>query len=98
MSPRSWSPLAWVLLVVNVAFLVWLIASLGYTDPCDLRGAAEAECAGPERRGIGIGPIRILGFWLLADLVLGGAWFATRVRRPAAQTAQSGHRKSENPR
>lgn len=83
MNVRYWHPMTWVLLIANLVFAGWLIASLGYSDPCDIRGEIVAECAGATRVHQGIGPMRIIGFWLFADLLLIPAWLFARSRRSA---------------
>ncbi len=76
---KKWRLTTWLVIVVNVAFAIWLVAALGYTDPCDMRGEITARCA---RRtpssGGGVGAMTILGLWTLADIVLAVVWLATK--------------------
>lgn len=69
----------WLVIVANVAFAIWLVTALGYSDTCDMRGEIAMRCTGrmPSSGG-GLGPMSILGLWTLADIVLAVVWLATK--------------------
>ena len=82
----KWRPFTWVILVINILFLVWLIAGVGsageeISDCADLTGQAqdlcEAENAGTAV-GAGIGAFVIIVLWALVDIILGIIWLVTR--------------------
>lgn len=78
---KQWRPTTWLVLAVNIAFAIWLVAALGFRDPCDLRGEVVAACAGPTPTGPGgIGAMTIVGLWTLANIVLAFVWFGTKKR------------------
>jgi hypothetical protein len=78
----KWRIFTWVILVINVLFLVWMIT---------LGGAAATNCAGKVGReldacqagtavGATIGAGIIVFFWVAADVILGVIWLITRPR------------------
>ncbi|HJR45870.1 MAG TPA: hypothetical protein VJ927_09720 [Actinomycetota bacterium] len=83
---RNWRPFTWVILVVNMLFLIWLITGVGgagedIKDCANLRGQAldlcEAGNAGTAL-GAGIGAFIIIALWAFVDVSLGIIWLVTR--------------------
>lgn len=78
---KHWRLTTWIVIAANIAFALWLLTALGYTDPCDLRGEVTAQCAGPTPRSAGgTGVMTILGLWTLVDLMLAAVWLVTKSR------------------
>ena len=72
----------WVILVVNVLFLIWIISALGAAgnNCAGLQGDALRACQAGTAVGAGIGTIIILFLWALVDVILGILWLVTRKR------------------
>lgn len=71
----------WIILAVNVIFLVWIItgiagrpgATAATCDSLDIRTCQAASDA-----GTGIGVLLIVFLWVAADVILGILWLITR--------------------
>jgi predicted small secreted protein len=69
----------WVILAINVLFLVWLISALGSSSTCD--GMTRDQLSGCQTvEGIGKGIVFfvILLLWALVDVILGVVFLVTR--------------------
>lgn len=85
MMPK-WRVFTWVIVVINILFLVWVIAGVGggasNTNDCSgLTGDALRLCnAGNAGTavGTGIGVAIILFLWALVDIIMGIVWLVTR--------------------
>lgn len=76
-------PFTWVMLVINVLFLIWIIVGIagasGTPEDC---GTLSAEaCNAAEGVGTAIGAGLIIGLWVAADVILGVLWLITRPKR-----------------
>jgi hypothetical protein len=79
----KWRPFTWVILIVNILFLVWIIggiASSGGT-PQDCGTLSEQTCNDAEAVGTAIGVGIIFFLWALTDVILGVVWLVTRPKR-----------------
>jgi hypothetical protein len=85
----KWRPFTWIILAVNVLFLVWLITGVGgaadQAEDCtalvgNAKDLCEAGNAGTAV-GAGIGAAIILFLWALVDVILGILWLVTRPKR-----------------
>jgi hypothetical protein len=76
----KWRPFTWVIVIINVLFLVWIVAGVaGLADECadevgDLQEACEAGTAVGATIGVGI----IIGLWAFVDVILGVLWLVTK--------------------
>ena len=69
----------WVILAVNVLFLVWLVSALGSTSSCEgMTGDQLSACQTGEGIGKGIVFFVILLLWALVDVILGVIFLVTR--------------------
>lgn len=65
----------WVLLAINVLFLVWLVSALRSSSSCEgMTGDQLSAC----RTGEGIVFFVILLLWALVDVILGVLYLVTR--------------------
>lgn len=80
---RRWRPLTWVILAVNLLFVVWIVAGLlGVADECTGFSGTELDlCEAGTAIGAGIGVGIIVFLWVAADIILGVVWLVTRSRR-----------------
>lgn len=76
----KWRPFTWVIVVINVLFLVWIIAGVaGTSDSCGGMSGEELEvCEAATAIGASIGVGIIMFLWVLADVILGILWLVTR--------------------
>lgn len=87
---------SWFILVVNVLFLIWVIAGAASKT-----GTACTEdvalCQSAQEVGKGIGVVLIIVFWAVVDVILGVLWLVTKpkekptvvyVEKPADPSAQ----------
>lgn len=81
----KWRPFTWVILIINVLFLVWIIAGVaGVAGECANevgidRDACEAGTAVGATIGVGI----IIGLWAFVDVILGVLWLITKPKTRA---------------
>jgi hypothetical protein len=88
---RSWRPLTWVIIVVQLLFTWWLIASMGSVadnvETCpevavDTLSSCEAGNAGTAIGGTMVF-FMIIFLWALIDIILGVIWMVTNKARKA---------------
>lgn len=75
-------PFTWIILAINVLFLVWIIrgtASAG-SQPCP-PGLSPEACTAASQVGTGIGAALIIALWVAVDIILGILWLITRPKR-----------------
>src|SRR5712672_1376716 len=74
----SWRPLTWVILVVQVLFVIWLITGISAVSDnnCSTDAYADA-CRAGQAMGAGIGIGLIIFLWALIDVILGVIWLIT---------------------
>lgn len=74
----SWRPMTWIILVVQVLFVIWLIAGINTVsqDTCTDSEYADA-CQAGAAIGAGIGIGLIIFLWALVDVILGVIWLVT---------------------
>jgi hypothetical protein len=73
----SWRPLTWVILAVQVLFVIWIIAGVnGTSDTCPKDQYSDA-CNAGEAIGAGIGIGIVIFLWALIDVILGVIWMVT---------------------
>ena len=77
--PR-WRPFTWVILVVDLLFLIWLITALvGTSDSCSGESElAKAVCDTLSTVGATIGAALIVSLWGFVNVILGVLWLVTR--------------------
>jgi hypothetical protein len=66
-------PLSWVIIAVNILFVVWLIGGLGSAvkDSCaGETGDQLTACQAGTAIGAGIGGFMILFLWVMVDIIL----------------------------
>jgi hypothetical protein len=69
----------WVILAINVLFLVWLVSALGSSTTCEgMTGDQLSACQAGEGIGKGIVFFVILLLWALVDVILGVVYLVTR--------------------
>jgi hypothetical protein len=83
MSAPKWRPFTWVILVINVLFLVWVIAgaSTASGNATDCGVLSQQTCNSARNAGTAIGVGIIMFLWVFADVILGVLWLITRPRR-----------------
>lgn len=67
--------MAWVIIVVNILFVLWIVAGVGgednYCDVPENRGVLTIEeCEAARDVGTGIGVLAIGGCWFFVDFIL----------------------------
>src|ERR1700733_9653562 len=74
----SWRPLTWVILAVQVLFVIWIISGVNSAskDACPPDQYSDM-CKGAEAVGTGIGIGIIIFLWALIDVILGVVWMVT---------------------
>jgi hypothetical protein len=74
----SWRPLTWVILAVQVLFVIWIISGVNTAskDTCPQDQYSDM-CKGAEAIGTGIGIGLIIFLWALIDVILGVVWMVT---------------------
>lgn len=78
----KWRIFTWVILVINILFLVWVIAGGSSTaNNCNgLTGQELDVCQAGTAVGASIGIGIIIFLWALVDVILGVLWLVTRPR------------------
>lgn len=78
----KWRAFTWVIVVINVLFLVWIIAGIAsVSDECANKvGQAKEACETGTAVGASIGAGIIVFLWALVDMILGIIWLVTRPR------------------
>ena len=76
--PR-WRAFTWVIIVLNVLFLIWLITALvGGPDSCSGEsGLSKDVCETLATVGASVGVALIVSAWTFADVILGVLWLVT---------------------
>jgi hypothetical protein len=76
----KWRPFTWVILVINILFLIWIISGVaGTADSCEGMTGDELEaCEAGTAIGASIGVGIIVFFWVMVDIILGIIWLVTR--------------------
>jgi hypothetical protein len=93
----KWRPFTWVIVIINVLFLVWIVAGVaGLADECadeaaNLRDACEAGTAVGATIGVGI----IIGLWAFVDVILGVLWLVTKPKARPCPVCGNDVRKGE---
>jgi zinc-ribbon domain len=79
----KWRPFTWVILAVNVLFLIWLITGIstasGNATNCGT--LSQETCNEARNAGTAIGAGIIIFLWALVDVILGVIWLITRPKR-----------------
>lgn len=75
----SWRPLTWIIVAVQILFVIWVIAGVGTAaDTSDCAGQEYQDaCEAGSAIGAGLGFIMILFLWALVDVILGVIWVVT---------------------
>lgn len=73
----------WVYLLINVLFLVWVIAgaSSGAGQPTDCGGLDAQTCNDASDAGTAIGVALIVVFWAIVDVILALGYVVVRLAR-----------------
>lgn len=76
---RNWRKFTWFILIVQVLFLVWIVAGVGEaSNNCDGEvGEALELCQAGTAIGAGIGVGIIIFLWAFVDFILGIIWLVT---------------------
>jgi hypothetical protein len=79
----KWRPFSWVILVINILFLIWVIAGIssagGTAEDCGTLSTQDCEAA--EAIGTSIGVGIIIALWAFVDVILGVLWLVTKPKR-----------------
>jgi hypothetical protein len=73
----TWRPFTWVILVVQLPFVIWLIVAFARSDTTCPKGQFEEFCHAGEAIGTTVGVVFILAIWALIDVILGVSWVVT---------------------
>lgn len=68
----SWRPFTWVIVIINLLFVIGLISAIGSAE-CE----AEEELRGACEAGTAIGAGVLIIFWFFVDAILGIIWLVT---------------------
>lgn len=73
-------PFTWVMLIINVIFLIWMIAGLSQSagTPQNCGSLSAEACNAAEGVGTAIGLAMVIGLWVAVDFILGIIWLVTR--------------------
>jgi hypothetical protein len=76
---RNWRKFTWFILVLQILFIVWIIAGVsGNADNCAGEvGDALELCEAGTAVGTGIGVGIIIFLWAFVDIILGLIWLIT---------------------
>lgn len=79
----KWRKLTWVFVIVQVLFVVWIIAGASeVAGSCEgLRGNERDACEAGTAIGATIGVGVIVFLWVLVDVILGITWLVTNRSR-----------------
>lgn len=78
---RGWRKMTWLVLVVNAAFLAWVIAGIAGSSADDCRTMDQATCDAANGIGTTIGVGIIFVLWLVVDFILLVLWLITKPRQ-----------------
>jgi hypothetical protein len=73
----SWRPFTWVILAVQLPFVIWLIVAFARSDTTCPKDQFEEFCHAGEAIGTTVGVVFILVIWALIDVILGVSWVVT---------------------
>jgi hypothetical protein len=73
----SWRPLTWVILAVQVLFVIWIIAGVNDASNSCPKDQYSDACQAGAAIGTGIGIGLIIFLWALIDVILGVIWVVT---------------------
>jgi len=81
---RRHRPFTWFILLVNLAFLAWVIAGAasGSGNATNCGSLSQHTCNEVSHAGTAIGVGLIIVFWAIVDVILGILWLVTRRREP----------------
>jgi hypothetical protein len=92
----TWRPFTWVIVILNVLFLIWVISAARASGACEgLTGDELHACQAGEAIGRGIGFLAILLLWALVDVILGVTWLVTRSGRRDCPVCGRGVKKGQ---
>jgi hypothetical protein len=73
----------WVILVINLLFLIGVIAAVANSHKGTCNGLDTPTCNSAKDAGTAIAVIIVVVFWAAVDVILGIVWLVTRRREPA---------------
>lgn len=75
---KSWRPFTWVILVVQIPFVIWAVTALvdASESNCEA-GQFEALCRTSENIGTTVGLLVVLLIWASIDVILAVNWVIT---------------------
>lgn len=72
----DWRILTYLILVINLLFLLWIITGVSASNgPC--KGLSARVCNDAANTGKGIGVFVIVVFWVIVDIILGVIFLIT---------------------
>lgn len=73
----------WIILAINILFLVWVIAGVASSsgDATGCGALDQKTCNDANDAGTAIGVFLIVIFWAAVDVILGIIWLVTRPRQ-----------------
>lgn len=78
----DWRIFTYVILVVNLIFLIWIIAGASSSNSTkDCGGLTSQQCNDAQNVGKGIGVAIIIVFWVLLDIILLVLWLITNRKK-----------------
>jgi hypothetical protein len=79
----KWRPFSWVILGINVLFLIWIIGGVASSGgaPEDCGSLSAETCNDAEAVGTAIGAGILVFLWAIVDVILGVIWLVTRPKR-----------------
>ncbi len=76
-SMPSWRPFTWVILAVQLAFVVWLANALSRSDTTCPKDQVDEFCQAGKAIGTTVAVVFVLVVWALVDVILGVCWGVT---------------------
>jgi len=71
----------WIILIINVLFLIWIITGISSRPSATAANCQSLDlktCQAANDAGTGIGVFLIIFLWVAADIILGIIWLITR--------------------
>jgi len=88
----DWRIFSYVILAVNLLFLIWIIAgvagSSGHATDCGTLDQSTCDAARNVGTSIGVGIV--IGLWVAVDVILGIIWLVTRSSKRQCPTCGNG--------
>ena len=92
----GWRVFTYVILLFNVAMLIWLIAGASaghHAGTSDCGSLSAKDCQAAADVGTGIAVVALIAIWALCDVILGVLWLVTRSSKRPCPVCGTGVRR-----